>query len=577
MTPSPATAKKAPAAASQHTNPKSDIEIAQAARMRPIMEIARERLGISPENLEPYGHYKAKVSMDFIKSLRDRPNGKLILISAITPTPAGEGKTTTTVGLTDALNHIGKKAMLCIREPSLGPCFGIKGGAAGGGYAQVVPMEDINLHFTGDLHAIGAANNLLAALIDNHIYWGNALGIDARRITWRRAIDMNERSLRSIVSSLGGPANGFPREDGFDITVASEVMAIFCLAKDLDDLKQRLSKIVIGYSRDRKPVRAGDLKAHGPMTVLLKEALAPNLVQTLEGTPAFIHGGPFANIAHGCNSVLATTTALKLCDYVVTECGFGADLGGEKFLDIKCRKTGLAPDAAVLVATIRALKMHGGVKKEDLKTENLKALEAGMANLQRHIENVRKFGIVPVVSINRFSADTEAEIALVKGGCAKLGVEALMADHWAEGGKGAADVARAVVKVVESGKSKLKLLYPDDMPLIDKIRTIATEIYRAKDIDVHKPVRDQLESFEKMGYRNLPVCMAKTQYSFSTNADTKGAPDDHIVTVREVRLSAGAEFIVAICGEIMTMPGLPRVPSADSIDVGADGRIVGLF
>ncbi len=577
MTPTPATAAKAPIAASQHSNPKSDIAIAQAAKMRPIIDIAREKLGIAPESLEPYGHYKAKVSMAFIKSLQGRPNGKLILVSAITPTPAGEGKTTTTVGLTDALNHIGKKAMLCIREPSLGPCFGVKGGAAGGGYAQVVPMEDINLHFTGDLHAIGAANNLLAALIDNHIYWGNALGIDARRVTWRRAIDMNERSLRSIVSSLGGAANGFPREDGFDITVASEVMAIFCLARSLDDLKQRLSKIVIGYTRDRKPVRAGELKAHGPMTALLKEALAPNLVQTLEGTPAFIHGGPFANIAHGCNSVLATTTALKLCDYVVTECGFGADLGGEKFMDIKCRKTGLAPDAAVLVATIRALKMHGGVKKEDLKAENPKALEAGMANLVRHVENVQKFGIVPVVSINRFSTDTEAEIALVKNACQKLGVEALMADHWAEGSKGAADVARAVVKVVESGRSKLKLLYPDDMPLIEKIRTIAKEIYRAKDIDVHKPVRDQLDAFEKMGYGHLPVCMAKTQYSFSTNADTKGAPDDHVVTVREVRLSAGAEFVVAICGEIMTMPGLPRVPAADSIDVGPDGRIVGLF
>src|SRR5713101_4462815 len=486
--------------ASQHQSPKSDIEISQTAKKRPITEIARERLGIAPENLEPYGHYKAKLSMDYIKSLKSRPNGKLVLVSAITPTPAGEGKTTTTVGLTDALNHIGKKAMLCLREPSLGPCFGVKGGAAGGGYAQVVPMEDINLHFTGDLHAIGAANNLLSALIDNHIYWGNTLAIDPRRIAWRRAIDMNDRSLRSIVSSLGGVANGFPREDGFDITVASEVMAIFCLASDLDDLKKRLSNIIIGYTRDRKPVRAGDLKAHGAMTALLKDALSPNLVQTLEGTPAFVHGGPFANIAHGCNSVLATTTAMKLTDYVVTEAGFGADLGGEKFLDIKCRKTGLAPDCAVLVATIRALKMHGGVKKEDLKTENLKALEAGMANLQRHVENVKKFGIVPIVSLNRFSADTPAEIELVKNACAKLGVEALMADHWAMGGEGAADVARAVVKIVESGKSKLKLLYPDDMPLIDKIRTITKEIYRAKDIDVHKPVRDQLASFEAMGF-----------------------------------------------------------------------------
>jgi formate--tetrahydrofolate ligase len=577
MTPASPQHKEVAAVSSQHKNPKSDIEIAQAAKPRPIMELARDKLGIGPENLEPYGHYKAKVSMNYIKSLQSRPNGKLILVSAITPTPAGEGKTTTTVGLTDALNKIGKKAMLCIREPSLGPCFGVKGGAAGGGYAQVVPMEDINLHFTGDLHAIGSANNLLAALIDNHIYWGNALGIDARRITWRRAIDMNERSLRHIVSSLGGVSNGFPREDGFDITVASEVMAIFCLAKDLDDLKKRLSNIVVGYTRDRKPVRAGDLKGHGPMTALLKEALAPNLVQTLEGTPAFIHGGPFANIAHGCNSVLATTTALKLADYVVTECGFGADLGGEKFLDIKCRKTGLSPDCAVLVATIRALKMHGGVKKDDLKKEDLKALSAGMANLQRHIENVKKFGIVPVVSINRFSADTEAEIALVKEACGKLDVEALMADHWAMGGEGAADVARAVVKVVESGKSKLNFLYPDEMPLLEKIRTIAKEIYRAKDVEVPKTVRDQLANFESMGYGKLPVCMAKTQYSFSTNADAKGAPTDFIIPVRDVRLSAGAEFVVAICGEIMTMPGLPRVPAADSIDVGPDGRIVGLF
>ena len=453
----------------------------------------------------------------------------------------------------------------------------MKGGAAGGGYAQVVPMEDINLHFTGDFHAITSAHNLLSALIDNHIYWGNELGIDSRRVAWRRVMDMNDRALREIVCSLGGVANGFPREAGFDITVASEVMAIFCLAKDLDDLKQRLGNIIVAYTRDRKPVRARDLKAHGAMTVLLKESLAPNLVQTLEGTPAFIHGGPFANIAHGCNSVLATTTALKLADYVVTEAGFGADLGGEKFLDIKCRKTGLSPDCAVLVATIRALKMHGGVKKEDLKTENLKALEAGMANLARHVENVQKFGIVPVISINRFSADTDAEIALVKSACQKLGVEAIMADHWAEGGDGAADVARAVVKVIDGGKSKLKLLYPDEMPLLEKIRTIAKEIYRAKDISADKPVRDQLKSFEDMGYGKLPVCIAKTQYSFSTNADTKGAPTDHTINVREVRLSAGAEFVVAICGEIMTMPGLPRVPAADSIDVGADGRIVGLF
>jgi formate--tetrahydrofolate ligase len=577
MNPRTAAVAKAPTLSAQHQQPKSDIEISQAAKKRRIVDVARERLGIAPENLEPYGHYKAKVSMDFIKSIQDRPNGKLILVSAITPTPAGEGKTTTTVGLTDALNYIGKKAMLCIREPSLGPSFGMKGGAAGGGYAQVVPMEDINLHFTGDFHAITSANNLLAAMLDNHIYWGNKLGIDPRRVAWRRVMDMNDRALRSIVSSLGGVANGFPREDGFDITVASEVMAIFCLARDVDDLKKRLGNIVAAYTRERKPVRAGELNAHGAMTVLLKEALAPNLVQTLEGTPAFIHGGPFANIAHGCNSVLATTTALKLADYVVTEAGFGSDLGGEKFMDIKCRKTGIAPDCAVLVATMRALKMHGGVKKEDLKAENLKALEAGMANLQRHVENMKKFGIVPVISINRFSTDTPAEIKLVEDKCEALGVEAYMADHWAEGGRGAADVARAVVRAAESGKSKLKLLYPDDMPLFEKIRTIAKEIYRAKDISADKPVRDQLANFETMGYGKFPICVAKTQYSFSTNPDAKGAPSDHVINVREVRLSAGAEFVVAICGEILTMPGLPRVPAADAIDVGADGRIVGLF
>jgi len=566
-----------PMPASQHQKPKSDIEISQAAKKRPILDIAKEKLGIAAENLEPYGHYKAKVSMDFIKSLQSKPNGKLILVTAINPTPAGEGKTTTTVGLTDALNHIGKKAMLCIREPSLGPSFGMKGGAAGGGYAQVVPMEDINLHFTGDFHAITSANNLLAALLDNHIYWGNSLGIDPRRIAWRRVLDMNDRALRSIVNSLGGVANGFPREDGFDITVASEVMAIFCLARDVDDLKKRLGNIVVGYTRDRKPVRASDLKAHGAMTVLLKEALAPNLVQTMEGTPAFIHGGPFANIAHGCNSVMATSTALKLADYVVTEAGFGADLGMEKFLDIKCRKTGLTPDCVVLVATIRALKMHGGVKKEDLKKEDLKALEAGMANLQRHVENVKKFGLPAVVSINRFSADTDAEIALVKEKCKSLGVEALMADHWALGGEGAADVARAVVKVIDGGKAKLKFLYPDDMPLLEKVRTIAKELYRAKDIVADKPVRDQLANYEAMGYGKAPVCMAKTQYSFSTNPDAKGAPSDFTIPIREVRLSAGAEFVVVICGEVLTMPGLPRVPSADSIDVGPDGKIVGLF
>src|SRR5579872_4778405 len=478
---------------------KSDLEIARETKLRPIAEIAA-KLHIPDEALEPYGRHKAKVGFEFINAQQAKADGALVLVTGISPTPAGEGKTTTTVGLGDALNRIGSRAVICLREPSLGPSFGMKGGAAGGGYAQVVPMEDINLHFTGDFHAITSANNLLAAILDNHIYWGNSLGIDARRIAWRRVMDMNDRALRHIVSSLGGVANGFPREDGFDITVASEVMAIFCLARDVEDLKQRLGNIVVGYTRDRKPVRARDLKAHGAMTVLLKEALAPNLVQTMEGTPAFIHGGPFANIAHGCNSVMATTTALKLADYVVTEAGFGADLGAEKFIDIKCRKTGLAPDCVVLVATIRALKMHGGVKKEDLKAENLAALESGMANLARHVENVQKFGLVPVVSINRFSADTPAEIELVKKSCASLGVEALMADHWAMGGEGAADVARAVVKVIDEGKSKLKLLYPDEMPLLEKVRTIAREIYRAKDISVDKAVRDQLASFEAMGY-----------------------------------------------------------------------------
>jgi formate--tetrahydrofolate ligase len=562
--------------ASQHQNPKSDIEIAQAAKMRPIVDVAKERLGIDVKNLEPYGHYKAKVSTDYIKSLAGKKDGKLILVTAISPTPAGEGKTTTTVGLTDALNVIGKKAMCALREPSLGPSFGMKGGAAGGGYAQVVPMEDINLHFTGDFHAITSAHNLLAALIDNHIYWGNALGIDSRRVSWRRVLDMNDRALREIVCSLGGVANGYPREAGFDITVASEVMAIFCLAKDINDLKERLGNIIVAYTRERKPIRARELNAHGAMAALLKDAIAPNLVQTLEGTPAFIHGGPFANIAHGCNSVLATTTALKVADYVVTEAGFGADLGAEKFIDIKCRKAGLKPDCVVIVATIRALKMHGGVKKEDLKKEDLKALEAGMANLQRHIENIKKFGLPAVVSINRFSADTDAEIKLVQDKCKALGVEALMADHWAMGGAGATDVAKAVVKLCDEGRASLKLLYPDDMPLFDKIRTIAKDIYRADDAIADKSVKEQLKAWEEMGFGKLPVCIAKTQYSFSTNPDAKGAPTGFSIPVREVRLSAGAEFVVAICGEIMTMPGLPRVPSADSIDV-KDGRIVGLF
>ena len=563
------------------TTPKAsfpnNIDIAQQAKMLPIVQVARDRLGIPEEQLEPYGRFKAKVSLDYVRQLDNRPNGKLVLVTAISPTPAGEGKTTTTVGLGDALNHIGKKAIICLREPALGPVFGMKGGAAGGGYSQVVPMEDINLHFTGDFSAIALANNLLAALIDNHIHQGNQLGFDIRRIAWRRVVDCNDRALRDIVIGLGGTANGYPREDGFDIVVASEVMAIFCLSNSLLDLKERLGKIVVGYTADQKPILARDLKAHGAMTVLLKQALAPNLVQTLENNPAFIHGGPFANIAHGCNSVLATTTALKLADYVVTEAGFGADLGGEKFMDIKCRKAGIEPSCAVLVATIRALKMHGGVKKEDLKTENLKALEAGMSNLKRHVENVQKFGIVPVISINRFSADTEAEIKLVEDTCKSLGVEAFMADHWAMGGEGAANVAKAVVKVAESGKSKLKFLYPDDMPLIEKIRTIAREIYRAKDISADKPVRDQLANFEAMGYGKFPICVAKTQYSFSTNPDAKGAPTDHVINVRDVRLSAGAEFVVAICGEVMTMPGLPKVPAADVIDIGPDGKIVGLF
>jgi formate--tetrahydrofolate ligase len=563
--------------AEQHAKPKSDIEISQAATMRPILDIAKEKLGIDAKNLDPYGHYKAKVSLNYVKSLKGKPNGKLILVSAITPTPAGEGKTTTTVGLGDALNHIGKKAIICLREPSLGPCFGMKGGAAGGGYAQVVPMEDINLHFTGDFHAIGAANNLLAAMIDNHIYWGNEAGLDPRRVTWKRALDMNDRALRQIVNSLGGVANGYPREDGFDIVVASEVMAIFCLATDLDDLQKRLGNIIIGYTRDRKPVRASQVHAPGAMTALLKDALAPNLVQTLEGNPAFIHGGPFANIAHGCNSVLATTTALKLADYVVTEAGFGADLGAEKFLDIKCRKAGLKPDCVVLVATIRALKMHGGVAKDDLKKENLEALKKGLSNLQRHVSNVKKFGLPAVVSINRFSADTAAEIELVKKSCAELGVEAFMADHWAAGGAGAADVAKAVVKMCEEKKAEFKFLYPDDMPLWDKIKTIATQIYGASDITADKSVRDQIAGLQAAGMGHFPICVAKTQYSFTTDPNLKGAPSGHVIPIREVRASAGAEFLVVICGEIMTMPGLPKVPSANSIKVNEEGKIVGLF
>jgi formate--tetrahydrofolate ligase len=561
----------------QHRNPKSDIEIAQAASMRPIGQVAADKLGIPDEALSPYGRYKAKISLDYIRTLADRPNGKLILVTAITPTPAGEGKTTTTVGLGDALNHIGNKAILCLREPSLGPCFGMKGGAAGGGYAQVVPMEDINLHFTGDLHAIGTANNLLAALIDNHIYYGLEPRIDPRRVAWRRGLDMNDRALRSIVSSLGGVANGFPREDGFDITVASEVMAIFCLATDLADLRRRLANIVVGQTRERQSVRSSDLKAAGSMAALLKDAIAPNLVQTLENNPAFIHGGPFANIAHGCNSVIATQTALKLADYVVTEAGFGADLGAEKFFDIKCRKAGLKPDAAVIVVTVRALKMHGGVPRDGLKEENVAALDKGFANLRRHLENLRGFGVPVVVSVNRFSADTAAEHARLKELCAGMGVEAVIADHWAEGGEGAAELARAVVKLADSGAADFRLLYPDEMPLRDKIKTIAQKIYRARDIAADKPVEDRLAELQKAGFGHFPVCIAKTQYSFTTDTNAKGAPDDHILGVREIRLSAGAEFIVAVCGEIMTMPGLPRVPAANSIELTEDGRITGLF
>ena len=561
----------------QHKSPKSDIEISQAAHMRPILDVAKNKLGIPPEDLIPYGHYKAKISLDYIAGLADRPDGKLILVTAITPTAAGEGKTTTTVGLGDALNLIGKKAIVCIREPSLGPCFGVKGGAAGGGYAQVVPMEDINLHFTGDFHAIGAANNLLAAMIDNHVYWGNKLDIDIRRVSWRRAVDMNDRALRDIVTSLGGAANGFPREAGFDITVASEVMAIFCLASDLEDLQRRLGQIQIGQTRDKEAVTAKDLSAAGSMAALLKDALAPNLVQTLENNPAFIHGGPFANIAHGCNSVIATKAALKLGDYVVTEAGFGADLGAEKFFDIKCRKADLTPSCVVLVATIRALKMHGGVAKDDLKKENLGALEKGFANLERHVENLRKYGVAVVVSINRFSSDSDGEIALLKKLSSKLGVECVMADHWAEGGAGAVEVAKTVVRTVESQKSEFKPLYPDDMSLWEKTRTIAREIYRADDIAADKSVKDRFAELEKEGFGKFPICVAKTQYSFSTNADAKGSPTGFTIPIREVRLSAGAEFVVVVCGDIMTMPGLPKVPAANSIELGKDGRITGLF
>jgi formate--tetrahydrofolate ligase len=561
----------------QHRNPKSNIEIAQQATMRPIVEIAGEKLGIPPDAVEPYGKTKAKIALDYARSLPDRPHAKLILVTAITPTPAGEGKTTTTVGLGDALNLIGKKAILCLREASLGPCFGVKGGAAGGGYAQALPMEDINLHFTGDIHAIGAANNLLAALVDNHVYYGLEPRIDPRRVSWRRAIDMNDRALRSIVSSLGGVANGFPREDGFDITAASQVMATFCLATGLQDLQRRLANIVVGQTRERKPVTAGEVKAAGSMTALLRDALAPNLVQTIEHNPVFIHGGPFANIAHGCNSVIATTSALKLADYVVTEAGFGADLGAEKFFDIKCRKTGIAPDAVVVVATVRALKMHGGVARDALRGENVAALEMGFANLARHLANIRQFGVPAVVSVNRFSADTAREHTRLQELCAAEGVKAVIADHWAQGGEGAAELARTVVDLAESGQADFRYLYPDEMPLLEKVRTIAKRIYGAADIETSQSVRDQFKQLEDQGYGHFPICIAKTQFSFSTDPNLKGAPSDHVVAVREVLLSAGAEFVVAICGDIMTMPGLPRVPAANTIEVDAEGRITGLF
>ena len=565
------------ASSSQHAQPKSDIEIARVADKLPILDIGFERLGIAPEHLVPYGHDKAKISLDYISTLPEKSDSKLILVTAITPTPAGEGKTTTTVGLGDGLNRIGKNALICLREPSLGPCFGLKGGAAGGGYAQVVPMEEINLHFTGDFHAIGAANNLLAAMVDNHIYWGNSAEIDPRRVSWRRVVDMNDRALRSIVSSLGGVANGFPREDGFDITVASEVLAIFCLARDLEDLRTRLGNIVVGYKRDRTPVRAREVNAEGAMTTLLKDALAPNLVQTLENNPALVHGGPFANIAHGCNSVLATRTALKISDYVITEAGFGADLGAEKFFDIKCRKAGLAPDCVVLVATIRALKMHGGVVKGELGEENLSALGEGMANLERHLANIEKFGVPVVVALNRFSADSEAERALVLERCRALGAEAVESDHWATGGAGAEDMARTVVETIANSQSRFKPLYADDVPLWDKVRTVAREVYGADDIIADKKVRTQFKDLQDGGFGNFPVCIAKTQYSFSTDPNLKGAPSGHVVPVRKVRVSAGAEFLVVVCGDIMTMPGLPRTPAANSINVDDSGNIVGLF
>ena len=554
---------------------KSDIEIAQAAIPHPISKIAAD-LGIPESALEPFGRTKAKISLNFIDTLANRPDGKLILVTAISPTPAGEGKTTTTVGLGDALNHIGKRAVICLREPSLGPVFGMKGGAAGGGQAQVIPMEDINLHFTGDFNAIALANNLLAAMIDNHIHHGNELGFDVRRITWKRVMDMNDRALREITASLGGPGNGFPRQDGFDIVVASEVMAIFCLATSINDLKERLGNIVCGYTRDQEPILARQLKTHGAMAALLKDALAPNLVQTLEHSPALIHGGPFANIAHGCNSVLATKTALKLADYVVTEAGFGADLGAEKFVDIKCRKAGLKPAAAVLVATIRALKFHGGVDVKALGQEDLQALEKGIANIERHVNNIKNhYGLACVVAINHRTEDTDAEVKLLMDKLAQKGVKVILARHWAEGGKGAADLAHEVVRLCEQ-PSSFKFVYQDSEPLWDKMKAIATKIYGASDITADAKVRVQINKLQE-SYGNYPVCVAKTQYSFSTDPSLRGAPSGHVVNIREVRLAAGAQFVVMVCGDIMTMPGLPKVPSACAIDVGPDGKIIGLF
>ena len=557
------------------STPGSDIEIARAATTESIQDIG-EKLGIPEEFLQPYGHTKAKVSYDFIKSLEPRSDGKLVLVTAISPTPAGEGKTTTSVGLGDGLNRIGKNTAICLREPSLGPCFGMKGGAAGGGYAQVVPMEDINLHFTGDFHAIGAAHNLLSALVDNHIYWSNDLELDSRRVTWRRVVDMNDRALRQITTSLGGVANGFPRESGFDITVASEIMAIFCLAEDLDDLKRRLGNIIVGYRRDRTPVLARDVHAPGPMTALLKDAFMPNLVQTLENNPALIHGGPFANIAHGCNSVVATKTALKLADYVVTEAGFGADLGAEKFFDIKCRKAGLAPDVVVLVATARALKMHGGAAKSDLSSENVAAVQAGLDNLGRHLRNITQYGVPVAVAINRFTADTDGELSAISRFCSEFGVEVFNCTHWSDGGAGTEALAAHVAKLADSGRSQFRTLYDDKLSLWEKARCVARNIYGADDIIADKKIRTQFDDYNK-DYGHFPVCMAKTQYSFSTDPNLLGAPSGHMVPIREIRLSAGAEFLVVICGEIMTMPGLPRVPAANNISVNEQGEIEGLF